>query len=72
MIVKEKIKKNQFFVIFILGIGLLYLRQQKYNEFTIDSMILMKNFSKEMKNYLKIMLISFSYHWSENASKVRK
>ena len=69
---KGKIFESPFFVIYVLGIGLLCLGKQKDNEFMIDTMVSMENFSKEMKDYLKTMLISFSYAGSGNVSKVQE
>ena len=69
---KGKIFESPFFVIYVLGIGLLCLGKQKDNEFMIDTMASMENFSKEMKDYLKTMLISFSYAGSGNVSKVQE
>lgn len=69
---KGKIFESPFFVIYILGIGLLCLGKQEDNDFMIETMISMENFSKEMKDYLKTMLISFSYCGSGNVSKVQE
>ena len=69
---KGKIFESPFFVIYVLGIGLLCLGKQKDNEFMIETMISMESFSKEMKDYLKTMLISFSYAGSGNVSKVQE
>ena len=69
---KGKIFESPFFVIYVLGIGLLCVGKQKDNEFMIDTMASMENFSKEMKDYLKTMLISFSYAGSGNVSKVQE
>ena len=69
---KGKIFESPFFVIYVLGIGLLCLGKQKDNEFMIETMISIEEFSKEMKDYLKTMLISFSYAGSGNVSKVQE
>ena len=69
---KGKIFESPFFVIYILGIGLLCLGKQEDNDFMIETMISMESFSKDMKDYLKTMLISFSYAGSGNVSKVQQ
>ena len=69
---KGKIFESPFFVIYTLGIGLLCLGKQKDNEFMIDTLVSMEAFSKEMKDYLKTMLISFSYAGSGNVAKVQE
>lgn len=69
---KGKIFESPYFVLYSLGIGLLCLGKQKDNEFMIETMISMEEFSKEMKDYLKTMLISFSYAGSGNVSKVQE
>ena len=69
---KGKILESPFFVIYVLGMGLLCLGKQNDNEFMIDTLISMEDFSKEMKDYLKTMLISFSYAGSGNVSKVQE
>ena len=56
---KGKIFESPFFTIYVLGIGLLCLGKQQDNEFMIETMITMEAFSKDMKDYLKTMLISF-------------
>ena len=58
---KAKIFESPFFVIYILGMGLLCLGRQKDNDFLIDTLIALEEFSKDMKDYMKTMLISFSY-----------
>ena len=69
---KGKIFESPFFVIYALGIGLLCLGKQKDNELMIDTLVSMEAFSKEMKDYLKTMLISFSYAGSGNVAKVQE
>ena len=69
---KGKIFESPFFTIYVLGIGLLCLGKQQDNEFMIETMITMEAFSKDMKDYLKTMLISFSYAGSGNVSKVQE
>ena len=46
--------------------------KQKDNDFMIETMTTMEEFSKEMKDYLRTMLISFSYAGSGNVSKVQE
>jgi len=69
---KGKIFESPFFVIYILGMGLLCLGKQKDNDFMIDTLVTLEEFSKEMKDYIKTMLISFSYAGSGNVSKVQE
>ena len=69
---KGKIYESPFFVIYILGMGLLCLGKQKDNDFMIDTLVTLEEFSKEMKDYIKTMLISFSYAGSGNVSKVQE
>jgi 26S proteasome regulatory subunit N1 len=69
---KGKIFESPFFVIYVLGIGLLCLGKQKDNDFMIETMVTVESFSKEMKDYLNAMLISFSYAGSGNVSKVQE
>ena len=69
---KGKIFESPFFVIYTLGVGLLCLGKQKDNDFMIETMTTMEEFSKEMKDYLRTMLISFSYAGSGNVSKVQE
>ena len=69
---KGQIFESPYFVLYTLGIGLLCLGKQKDNEFMIETMISMEDFSKDMKDYLKTMLISFSYAGSGNVSKVQE
>ena len=69
---KGKIFESPFFVIYILGIGLLCLGKQVDNDFMIETMISMEDFSKDVKDYLKTMLISFSYAGSGNVAKVQE
>jgi 26S proteasome regulatory subunit N1 len=69
---KAKIFESPFFVIYILGMGLLCLGRQKDNDFLIDTLIALEEFSKDMKDYMKTMLISFSYAGSGNVSKVQE
>ena len=60
------------FVIYILGIGLLCLGKQTNNDFMIETLVTIEEFSKEMRDYMKTMLISFSYAGSGNVSKVQE
>ena len=69
---KGKIFESPFFVLYVLGIGLLCLGKQKDNEFMLEILVSMESFSKEMKDYLKTMLLSFSYAGSGNVSKVQE
>ena len=69
---KSKIFESPFFVIYIIGMGLLCLGKQKDNDFMIDTLVSMEEFSKEMRDYMKTMLISFSYAGSGNVSKVQE
>ena len=69
---KGKIFESPFFVIYVLGIGLLCLGKQVDNDFMIETMISIEAFSKDMKDYLKTMLISFSYAGSGNVAKVQE
>ena len=69
---KGKIFESPFFVIYVLGIGLLCLGKQVDNDFMIETMISMEDFSKDVKDYLKTMLISFSYAGSGNVAKVQE
>ena len=56
----KKIFKSFFFVIYALGNGLLCLSKQKDNS-TIETLISLDKFPKEMKDDLKILLIVFAY-----------
>ena len=67
-----KIFESPFFVIYVLGIGLLCLGKQKDNDFMIDLLVSVESFKKEMKDYLNSMLISFSYAGSGNVAKVQE
>ena len=70
---KAKIFESPFFVIYILGMGLLCLGKQKDNDFMINTLLVaLEEFSKDMKDYMKTMLISFSYAGSGNVSKVQE
>ncbi len=69
---KGKIFESPFFVIYILGMGLLCLGKQKDNDFMIETLVAIEEFSKDMKDYMKTMLISFSYAGSGNVSKVQE
>ena len=69
---KGKLFENPFFVIYILGIGLLCLGKQTNNDFMIETLVTIEEFSKEMRDYMKTMLISFSYAGSGNVSKVQE
>ena len=69
---KAKIFESPFFVIYILGIGLLCLGKQKDNDFMIETLVSIEEFSKEMRDYMKTMLISFSYAGSGNVAKVQE
>ena len=69
---KAKIFESPFFVIYILGMGLLCLGKQKDNDFMINTLVALEEFSKDMKAYMKTMLISFSYAGSGNVSKVQE
>ena len=69
---KGKIFENPFFAIYVLGMGLICLGKQKDNESMIDTLVTMETFSKEMKDYLKVMLTSFSYAGSGNVSRVQE
>ena len=69
---KSKIFESPFFVIYILGMGLLCLGKQKDNDFMINTLVALEEFSKDMKDYMKTMLISFSYAGSGNVSKVQE
>ena len=69
---KGKIFETPFFVIYVLGMGLLCLGKQKDNDFMIETLVSMESFSKEMKDYLRTMLLSFSYAGSGNVSKVQE
>ena len=69
---KGKIFESPFFVIFVLGMGLICLGKQKDNETIIDTLVTMETFSKEMKDYLKTMLTSFSYAGSGNVARVQE
>ena len=69
---KGKIFESPFFVIYILGMGLLCLGKQKDNDFMIETLVAIEEFSKDMKEYMKTMLISFSYAGSGNVSKVQE
>ena len=69
---KGKIFESPFFVIYILGMGLLCLGRQKDNDFMIHTLVTLEEFSKEMKDYIKTMLISFSYAGSGNVGKVQE
>ena len=68
---KGKIFESPFFVLYVLGIGLLCLGKQKDNDFMIEILVSMEPFSKEMKDYLRTMLLSFSYAGSGNVAKVQ-
>jgi len=52
--------------------GLICLGKQKDNEGIIDTLVTMETFSKEMKDYLKTMLTSFSYAGSGNVARVQE
>ena len=69
---KGKIFESPFFVLYVLGIGLLCLGKQKDNDFMIEILVSMEPFSKEMKDYLRTMLLSFSYAGSGNVAKVQE
>ena len=69
---KNKIFEDPYFVIFILGMGLLCLGKQKDNDFMIETLISIEEFSQEMKDYMRTMLISFSYAGSGNVAKVQE
>ena len=69
---KGKIFESPFFVIYALGMGLLCLGKQKDNELMIDTLVTMESFSKDMKDYFKTLLISFSYAGSGNVAKVQE
>ena len=69
---KTKIFESPFFVIYILGMGLLCLGKQKDNDFMIDTLVSIEEFSKDMRDYMKTMLISFSYAGSGNVAKVQE
>ncbi len=69
---KSKIFESPFFVIYILGMGLLCLGKQKDNDFMIDTLVSIEEFSKDMRDYMKTMLISFSYAGSGNVAKVQE
>jgi 26S proteasome regulatory subunit N1 len=69
---KGKIFESPFFVIFVLGMGLICLGKQKDNETIIDTLVTIETFSKEMKDYLKTMLTSFSYAGSGNVARVQE
>ncbi len=69
---KGKIFESPFFVIYILGMGLLCLGKQKDNDFMIETLASIEEFSQEMRDYMKTMLISFSYAGSGNVSKVQE
>jgi 26S proteasome regulatory subunit N1 len=69
---KGKIFESPFFVIFVLGMGLICLGKQKDNETIIDTLVTMETFSKEMKDYLKTILTSFSYAGSGNVARVQE
>ena len=69
---KSKIFESPFFVIYILGMGLLCLGKQKDNDFMIETLVTFEEFSKEMRDYMKTMLISFSYAGSGNVAKVQE
>ena len=69
---KGKIFESPFFVIFVLGMGLICLGKQKDNESIIDTLVTIETFSKEMKDYLKTMLTSFSYAGSGNVARVQE
>ena len=51
--------------------GLICLGKQKDNESIIDTLVTIETFSKEMKDYLKTMLTSFSYAGSGNSKSTR-
>ena len=69
---KDKLFENPFFVIYMLGIGLLCLGKQNDNDFMIETMISIETFSKDMKEYIKVLLTAFSYAGSGNVSKVQE
>ena len=69
---KTKIFESPFFVIYILGMGLLCLGKQKDDDFMIDTLVSIEEFSKDMRDYMKTMLISFSYAGSGNVAKVQE
>ena len=69
---KGKIFESPFFVIYILGIGLLFLGKQADNDTMLETLVTMESFSKEMRDYMKTMLIPFSYAGSGNVSKVQE
>ena len=69
---KGKIFESPYFVIYVLGMGLLCLGKQKDNDFMIETLISMESFSKEVKDYLKTMLTSFSYAGSGNVAKIQE
>ena len=69
---KGKIFESPFFVIYILGMGLLCLGKQKDNDFMIETLASIEEFSQEMRDYMKTMLISFSYAGSGNVAKVQE
>ncbi|MCQ2973140.1 MAG: hypothetical protein MJ209_07785, partial [archaeon] len=69
---KSKIFESPFFVLYALGLGLICLGKQKDTDFMIETLVSIEEFSKEMKDYLKTLLISFSYAGSGNVSKVQE
>ena len=69
---KGKVFESPFFVIYILGMGFLCLGKQANNDFMIDTLVSIEEFPKEMRDYMKTMLISFSYAGSGNVSKVQE
>ena len=69
---KDKLFQSPFFVIYILGMGLLCLGKQANNDFMIETLVSIEEFSKEMRDFMKTMLISFSYAGSGNVSKVQE
>ena len=69
---KGKIFESPFFVIYALGFALICLGKQKDTDFMIETLTSIEDFPKEMRDYLKVLLLSFSYAGSGNVSKVQE
>ena len=69
---KGKIYESPFFVIYALGMGLLCLGKQKDIDLMIETLYSIQEFSQEMRDFLKTMMLSFAYAGSGNVSKVQE
>ena len=66
-----KLIDSPYFVLFILGIGLILLGMQKDAELMIEATQL-ENFSQEMRQYIKTLLTACAYAGSGNVSIVQE